>query len=196
VHFACKYDKLKVDIVEEGVKIMTFIDLARKRCSIRSFTKEPVDTQLLSVILEAGRVAPTAANSQSQRIVIIDEQEDLRKLSEFAQIYGATLALLICADQNATWKRSFDQFDTGPIDTAVVMTHMMLAVADVGLGAVWVDYFKPEKVKNLFNLPPSWHPFHVLAIGVPNVPLKSPDRHATLRLPLDKTVFKVDDFRK
>lgn len=175
---------------------MTFIDLAKKRCSIRSFTKEPVDQALISVILEAGRVAPTAANSQSQRVVIIDEKEDLRLLSEVAQIYGAPLALLICADQNATWKRSFDNFDTGPIDTAVVMTHMMLAVADVGLGAVWVDYFKPDKLKALFNLPSSWHPFHVLAIGVPNVPLKSSERHSTLRLPLDKTVFHVKDFRK
>lgn len=175
---------------------MTFIDLAKKRCSVRSFTKESVDPKLLSVILEAGRIAPTAANSQSQRVVIIDDKEDLRKLSEVAQIYGAPLALLICADQDATWKRSFDNFDTGPIDTAVVMTHMMLAVADVGLGAVWVDYFKPDKLKAMFNLPLSWHPFHVLAIGVPNVPLKSPDRHATLRLPLEKTVFRVKDFRK
>lgn len=175
---------------------MTFIELAKKRCSVRSFTKDPVDPALLSVILEAGRVAPTAANSQSQRIVIIDEKEDLRMLSEFAQIYGAPLALLICADHDATWKRSFDGFDTGAIDTAVVMTHMMLAAADVGLGAVWVDYFKPDKVKALFQLPLAWHPFHVLAIGIPNVPLKSPDRHATLRLPLDKTVFRVKDFRK
>lgn len=192
----CKYGKLKVDKIEKGVMVMTFIDLAKKRCSVRSFTKDPVDLELLSVILEAGRIAPTAANSQSQRVVIIDNKDDLLKLSEFAQIYGAPLALLICADQDATWKRSFDGFDTGPIDTAVVMTHMMLAAADVGLGAVWVDYFKPEKLKGLFNLPSSWHPFHVLAIGVPNVPLKSPDRHTTLRLPLDKTVFRVKDFRK
>jgi nitroreductase len=196
VQILCKYGKLKVDKIEKGVIVMSFIDLAKKRCSVRSFTKDPVDPKLLSVILEAGRIAPTAANSQSQRVVIIDNKDDLLKLSEFAQIYGAPLALLICADQDATWKRSFDGFDTGPIDTAVVMTHMMLAAADVGLGAVWVDYFKPEKLKGLFNLPSSWHPFHVLAIGVPNVPLKSPDRHTTLRLPLDKTVFRVKDFRK
>ncbi|MDP2814676.1 MAG: nitroreductase family protein [Erysipelotrichaceae bacterium] len=175
---------------------MTFIDLAKKRCSVRSFKKDPVDPKLLSVILEAGRIAPTAANSQSQRVVIIEDKEDLLKLSEVAQIYGAPMALLICADQDATWKRSFDNFDTGPIDTAVVMTHMMLAAADGGLGAVWVDYFKPDKLKALFNLPSSWHPFHVLAIGVPNVPLKSPDRHSTMRLPLDKTVFRAKNFRK
>lgn len=182
--------------MDEEVNQMTFIDLAKKRCSVRSFTKDPVDPALLAVILEAGRVAPTAANSQSQRVVIIDEKEDLRLLSEVAQIYGAPMALMICADQEATWKRSFDHFDTGPIDTAVVMTHMILAAADVGLGAVWVDYFKPDKLKALFNLPSNWHPFHVLAIGKPNVPLKSPDRHATLRLPLDKTVFRLKDIRK
>jgi nitroreductase len=33
---------------------MTFIELAKKRCSVRSFTKDPVDPALLSVILEAG----------------------------------------------------------------------------------------------------------------------------------------------
>lgn len=176
--------------------MMTFLELAKKRCSIRSFTKDPVDPALLSVILEAGRVAPTAANSQSQRILIVDEKEDLRQLSEIAQIYGAPLALVICADHNATWKRSFDGFDTGPIDTAVVMTHMMLACADVGLGAVWVDYFRPQRLKSMFNLPDSWFPYHVLAIGTPNVALKSPDRHATMRLPLDRTVFKAGAFRK
>ncbi len=175
---------------------MSFIELAKKRCSIRSFSKAMVSPNQLNSILEAGRIAPTTANSQSHRIIIIDQSEDLAKLREAAQIYGAPCALLICVDRNKTWKRSFDQFDSGDIDSAVVMTHMMLAATECEVATVWVGYFKPSLIKELFQLPSHWDPVHILACGIANVANKSEDRHQKERLPLSETVFEVGGWKQ
>ncbi|HBS92221.1 MAG TPA: nitroreductase [Erysipelotrichaceae bacterium] len=172
---------------------MKFIDLAKLRCSTRSFTKQSISNEDLMLILEAGRIAPTTANTQSHRVLVIDDEEGLRLLSDAAQIYGAPCALVISVDHAASWKRAFDSYDSGDIDATVVMTHMMLQASELGLGNVWVGYFKPERIKELFKLPESWVPVHILCIGYANVPLKDPQRHQKQRLPLSKTVFYRKD---
>ena len=51
---------------------MAFIDLARERYSERRFARTPIEPQKLDLILEAGRLAPTACNNQPQRILVVD----------------------------------------------------------------------------------------------------------------------------
>ena len=49
---------------------MTFQELARERYSVRSFKDMPIEEEKLNLILEAGRVAPTACNNQPQKIYV------------------------------------------------------------------------------------------------------------------------------
>ena len=58
---------------------MAFLDLARDRFSERRFSPEPVAPEKLAQILEAGRLAPTAHNSQPQRILVVQSAEGDRK---------------------------------------------------------------------------------------------------------------------
>ncbi|MBR6245270.1 nitroreductase family protein, partial [bacterium] len=50
---------------------MDFIELAKKRYSVRSYSDKKVEKEILDRILEAGNIAPTAQNQQSQRIYVI-----------------------------------------------------------------------------------------------------------------------------
>ena len=59
---------------------MQFLDLAKKRCSVRDYTGELVEPEKVSYILEAGRVAPTGVNAQSQRILVIQSKEAWKRL--------------------------------------------------------------------------------------------------------------------
>lgn len=168
---------------------MSFLELAKKRYSVRSYKPQKVEAEKLMAILEAGRVAPTGANRQPQRLIVVQEAEGLEKIGKAANIFGAPLAIIVCADRNAVWKRGHDGKTIEDIDASIVTDHMMLQAADMGLGSVWICAFKANIISAEFNLPSNLVPVNILAIGYANDTPKSPDRHGELRKPLNETVF-------
>lgn len=144
---------------------MDFSTLIKERYSVRSYLLKQVEAEKLNTILEAGRFAPTAANLQPITVLVADEKESLTKLSKAANIYNAPLALIVCADKEVAWTRPFDGMQTTDIDASIVTDHMMLQAAVLGLGSVWICYFKPDVVKNEFAIPDNLVPVNILAIG-------------------------------
>jgi nitroreductase len=168
---------------------MEFLELAKKRCSIRKYEGKKVEEEKLIKILEAGRVAPTAANYQPQRLIVIREQEGLEKLKKCARVFDAPLAIIVCGDHEVSWKRAaFDGKDTLDIDASIVTDHMMLQAADLGLGSVWICHFNPEALRREFNIPNNIEPVNILAIGYPAGETASPDRHNQVRKQLKDIV--------
>ncbi len=167
---------------------MAFLDLAKARYSARKYASRRVEQEKLAAILEAGRVAPTAANKQPQRVLVVQEQAGMAKLAETANVYGAPLVLIVVADTKEAWMRPVDTKVFADIDASVVTTHMMLEAADLGLGSVWIGIFDPKSIKRNFNLPQDTEPVAILAIGYPECEPQSPDRHDTARKALKQTV--------
>ncbi|MBV7276592.1 nitroreductase family protein [Clostridiaceae bacterium UIB06] len=168
---------------------MDFLELAKKRYSVRKYEQKKVEEDKLLKILEAGRVAPTGANTQPQRIIVVQKEEGLEKLKKGANVYGAPLALVICADHNVAWKRPFDGKVITDIDASIVTDHMMLEATDLGLGTVWICYFDPNVIKKEFNLPENVEPVNILAVGYVKDESVSSDRHDKARNPLESIVF-------
>lgn len=167
---------------------MEFITLAKRRCAVRKYQKRKVEPEKLEQILEAARVAPTAGNLQPVRLLVIQSEAGLEKLRRAADVYGAPLAILVCADREKAWVRPYDQKQTGDIDASILTDHMMLQAAQLGLGSVWICYFQPEVLREAFALPDSLEPVNLLALGYPDGPLASPERHRQTRLPLTELV--------
>lgn len=167
---------------------MSFFELARTRYSVRKYTDQKVEEDKLAKILEAGRVAPTAANRQPQRVLVVQSDEGLRKLAQAARLYDPPLALVICADHHDAWVRSYDHKSAADIDASIVTDHMMLEATELGLGTLWICAFDPQVVRAEFNLPAQVEPINILAIGYGCDKVKLPDRHATERKPLGDTV--------
>ena len=168
---------------------MSFLELAKKRYSVRKYKQDNVEKEKLNIILEAGRVSPTGANRQPQRIIVADNAESLNKLSKAANIFNAPLALIICCDTTETWVRSFDGKKLTDIDASIVTDHMMLQAADLGLGSVWICRFKADILRQEFNIPEHFEPVNILAIGYADCEEASPNRHSTVRKPIENTVF-------
>ena len=85
---------------------MTFLDLARRRYSVRSYRPDPVPDDLLATVLEAGRVAPTAANRQPFRIVVArtaGREAELRRIYDRPWFVQAPLVLCVCAIRGEAW---------------------------------------------------------------------------------------------
>ena len=167
---------------------MDFIDLAKKRYSVRGFDSKKIEQEKIEKILEAGRVAPTAGNTQPQKILAIKTDAGFQRLKKGANVYSAPLALIVCADHSFSWKRPIDGKDMADIDASIVATHMMLEAADLGLGSIWVGYFKADAIRAEFVLPSSVEPICILGIGYALGDVKSPDRHKAERKPLMETV--------
>jgi len=147
---------------------MNFKDLAAARYSVRQFMDKPVEKDKLGLILEAARNAPTAANKQPQRILVIQDTEALGKVDACTPFrFGAPLVFIVCYDKNEAWVRKFDGACSGEVDASIVTTQMMLQAADIGLGATWVMHFDPAKTREAFALPSNIIPVAFLPTGYP-----------------------------
>lgn len=167
---------------------MDFMDLAKKRYSVRNYQDREVEEEKLLKILEAGRVAPTAANFQPHHLLVIREKEGLEKLKHSANIFEAPLAIIICGDMSEVWKRPYDGKHVLDIDTSIVTDHMMLEATELGLGTIWVCYMKPDVIKRDFNLPNHLEPINILGIGYGAGEPASPDRHSKTRKSLNEII--------
>lgn len=168
---------------------MDFLELAKKRYACRQYLDRKVEAEKLAAILEAGRVAPTGANLQPQRLIIIESKEGMERLARCTRDFGAPLAIIVCADTSAAWTRKYDGKMIGDIDASIVTDHMMLEATAQGLDTLWVCMFKPDAVRAEFNLPDEVVQVNILIVGYGAGEAASPERHATTRKPLSETVF-------
>ncbi|MDR3146844.1 MAG: nitroreductase family protein [Treponema sp.] len=168
---------------------MNFAELAAARYSVRSFLDRPVEREKVELILKAARRAPTAANRQPQRVLVLSGGEQLARVDQCTTCrFDAPLVFLVCYEKKFAWVRDYDQKHSGWIDASIAGTHMMLQAADLGLGTTWVMWFDPAAVRTQFNLSDDLSPVAFLPTGYPQPDAFPSDQHQD-RLPLDKLVF-------
>ena len=165
-----------------------FLELAKSRYSVRRYQNRDVETEKLTALLEAGRVAPTAANQQPCIFLVLNNSEAIEKLSRACNPHGAPLAIIICADKRTSWVRPFDRASMIEVDSTIAADHIMMCAQDLGLSSCWITYFDPAIVREIFNIPDNLVPVNILAIGYGDDKPQSPDRHAQTRKPLSSIV--------
>lgn len=168
---------------------MDFLEIAKSRYSVRNYSDRKVEKEKLEKILYAAHVAPTAANLHPVRLIVVQEEEGLNKISKAARIFKVPLAIIVCSDHSKAWKRPYDRKTSVDIDASIVTDHMMLEATELGLGTVWVCYFKPDVIKQEFNLPDTLEPINILVIGYSDGAAADPERHNTQRIPLSDLVY-------
>ena len=189
---------------------MDFLSLAKKRYACRKYAPAKVEQEKLDIILEAGRVAPTGANRQPQRLIVVRSQEGMERLARCTRDFGAPCAVIVCADTGEAWTRKYDGKTIGDIDASIVTDHMMLAAASLGLDTLWICMFKPEAVREEFRLPEHVEPVNILLIGygigrirnlltgteAPNSPTAKAAVFASLRIHAHRKIPTTTDSKK
>ncbi len=148
---------------------MSFQELAAKRYSARSYKPDAVDEDTLRTVLEAGRLAPTAANRQAFRIVVIRTENAKEKLLEIYRsewFVQAPFVLAVVSLPKAGWVRA-DGKCYSDVDAAIVMDHLTLAAADIGLGTCWIGAFDPDRARANLSLPDDVEPVAFTPLGYP-----------------------------
>ena len=143
---------------------MDFERLIDERYTVRSYDDKKVDLELVNKILEIGRKAPSAKNSQPIKIYACTSDDALSKIDMVSPCrYNAPVAFIICSSKDEAWsKEGYSSYDT---DASICTTYMMLEAANLGLGSVWVGMFDTSKTIDVFNIPNSYTPISMLMVG-------------------------------
>lgn len=146
-----------------------FKALATELYSVRKFDTKPVEQKKVDAILAVARLAPTAHNYQPQRLLVLNTADSLNKLKDCTNgHFNAPLAIIVCYDNQVSWKREYDDVDLGTVDASIVGSHIMFTVVDIGLGTTWIAYFDPAKVREAYALPDNIIPVAIFPIGYPH----------------------------
>ena len=167
---------------------MEFQKLIEERYSVRDFKPEHLPQEIIEQILSAGHLAPTGCNFQPQRILVLNRDEEMEKLSECTRCrFNAPTAMLICYNRDESWVRPYDSALAAPVDAAIVTTHMMLKAHELGVGTCWVMHFNPSAMREKFNIPENIIPEALLVMGYPSENAEPSPRHSDFRS-LDEVV--------
>ncbi|MCR4438065.1 MAG: nitroreductase family protein [bacterium] len=148
---------------------MEFSALIRARYSVRAYQDRPVEEDKLAAVLEAARLAPTAANRQPFALLVIKtkgREDELRRIYKAAWFTQAPLVIGVCALSDKAWSR-MDGKSYADVDATIAMDHLILAAADLGLGTCWVAAFDPVAAREVLGLPKGVEPLAFTPLGYP-----------------------------
>ena len=157
---------------------MDFFDLSQQRYSVRAYKPDAVEDGKLQKILDAARLAPTAANRQPFQLIVIHtagRQAELKRLYPRDWFSQAPIVIGVCALPSVAWVRK-DGKNYADVDATIAMDHLILAAADLGLGTCWVAAFDPAAARELLKLPDGVEPIAFTPLGYPADQRRPKDR--------------------
>jgi nitroreductase len=158
-----------VNTVKYGIHLgerdlMDVFEAIERRHSVRAYLPDPVPEEKLARVLEAGRLAPSAANVQPWHFVVVKDVEKRNRLAGGGKWAGflaeAPIAIVGCGDKEASPKWCV-------VDTTIALENMVLAATGEGLGTCWIGSFVEAEVKKLLNLPDKYCVVAILSLGFP-----------------------------
>ncbi len=149
---------------------MNFAELIQKRYSVRAYKTDQVEDDKLQQILEACRLAPSAANRQPFQLIVIHtagREAELRRVYHRGWFSQAPLVICACALPGQAWYRRSDGKNYSYVDVAIVVDHLTLAATELGLGTCWVCAFDVEAARQMLGLPDDVKPVAFTPLGYP-----------------------------
>ena len=149
---------------------MEYSDVIANRYSVRAYRSDSVEDEKLQQILEAARLAPTAANRQPVQLIVVHtagRETELGRIYRRPWFVQAPLVIAICAISSQAWVREDDRFNARLVDSAIVADHLILAAANLGLGTCWIAAFNVNAAREVLRLPPEVEPVIFTPLGYP-----------------------------
>jgi len=149
---------------------MEYSELIAARYSVRAYRPDPVEDEKLEAVLEAARLAPTAANRQPFQLIVMHtagREKEIGKIYRRPWFVQAPLVIGVCAISSLAWVRESDRFNARLIDAAIVADYLILAAADLGLGTCWVAAFDVEAARDVMKLSDEAEPVIFTPLGYP-----------------------------
>jgi nitroreductase len=180
---------------------MDLLEAIRTRRSIRKFEGREVEPEKLKAVLEAAQQAPSWANMQCWRFVVVRDAATRAKMSEWSfvesffaplgyqtnpaqkAIAEAPVVIVACADPAQSGNLGEQPYYLA--DLGIAAQNLMLAAHSLGLGTVFVGVFDEEKILELLGIPENIRLVGLFPLGYPQGEIKAGPK----RKPLSEIAF-------
>ena len=160
---------------------MELEEAIRKRRSIRKQKTDPIDDESLEKILEAARWAPSWANTQTWRFIVVRDDGIKDKLAGTLRsgnpatdaVRNSPITVVFCAEMNRAGCR-----DGTPVtdkegywymyDSALAMQNLVLAAHSLDIGTVHVGEFDAKEAARIIDVPDSFCVVSMTPLGYPD----------------------------
>ena len=155
---------------------MEFKELIEKRRSIRKFSDRAVPRETVDRILRETLTAPSARNTRTTRLMVVDDPALVARMAEMrdygsAFMKGAPLAFVVLGDTSKSdlWREN----------AAISATLLQLACVDEGIGSCWVHI----NLRSFLPVPADCEPLCAIAAGYSDfTPAPLPDADDAARI--------------
>ncbi|SNB47248.1 nitroreductase family protein [Geobacter sp. DSM 9736] len=181
---------------------MDALEAIRTRRSVRKFSSRPVEAEKLAAVLEAARLAPSWANMQCWRFVVVEDPEARAQLSQLSNVesyfaprgYKTNPAQKALAEAPVVLVACGVPGDSGDLrgqqyylcDVGIAAQNLMLAAHAVGLGSVFVGVYDEEGIAEILDIPPEIRIVGLFPLGYP----EGESKGGPPRKPLEEIVFR------
>ncbi len=164
--------------------ILEVLEAIRTRRSIRKYKTDPIDDKTLEMVLEAARWAPSWANTQCWRFIVVRDGDIKSKLANTLRgrenapnpatdaIRNAPLVIVACAELGKSGcydgASATDKGDWFMFDVALAMQNLVLAAHSLGLATVHVGHFDAKEVANILEVPEGYCVVEMTPLGYPD----------------------------
>ena len=149
-------------LLTAGETNMGVFDIIKDRRSIRTYKDERIPKDKLEKLLVAARLAPSAANRQNWKFIVVENEEVKKQLVTACnnQAFVGTASNVIAGigDPAQKWHQ---------VDLAIALEHIVLEAVELGLGTCWIGAFNEDEVKKLLKIPQDKKVIALLTVGVP-----------------------------
>ena len=166
---------------------MDVLEAIKARRSIRKYKTDPLDDKTLETVLEAARWAPSWANTQCWRFIVVRDSEVKSKLADTViavsdrpnraaeAIRNAPVVIVACAEMGKAGyfvrepgKPVTDKGDWYMFDVALAMQNLTLAARSLGLGTVHVGAFDAGEAAMVLEIPEGFCVVEMTPLGYPD----------------------------
>ncbi len=158
------------------------LEMIISRQSERGYHDREVERDKLERILEAGRMSPSACNSQPWKFIVVNEPELRKKVAEAASarelgfnsfVYQVPVLLVIIREKPNLISQAggaLKRKDYSLIDIGIAAENICLQALSEGLGTCILGWFNEKKVKELLGVPESKRAELIITLGYPSKP--------------------------
>jgi nitroreductase len=141
-----------------------------ERRSIRAFTPQPLEPEMIDYVLKAGMNAPSAGNQMPWHFLVVKDRAFLDQIMQ-AHPYSkmlaqAPVAIVVCGDLQKEHHPGY-----WVQDCSAASQNILLAATEQGLGSVWLGVYprqdRVEAIRKIFNIPSHMIPLSIIPLGYP-----------------------------
>ncbi len=182
----------------EKTETSSFMELIKKRFSVRKYKEDPVEEWKIEEVIEAARIAPSASNSQPWRFIVVqDEEKRLKIANEGANLVlpnkwlrKAPVIIVIGAETDfvtGTVGEGLKKIAYHQVDIGIAGEHLVLRATELGLGTCWIGWFKEKYVRKLLDIPEKIKLISLISLGYPDT---DTSKYQHKRHPVEKILFR------